>query len=137
MIAWKTYAQEPGNNLFMNKEQNHDWLTKVKSLGGKKEQWHAIQERFLMQTVESPNQNDRAKDCPVFMIDGVPYEISDLSDVSRQQLRSLITADKIGSIAIIDTEPGQLKTNTPFTGMVLVTLNDRKTKSRLRKLKLV
>lgn len=126
-----------GSRLLMSHGDNIQWLAKVKALPDKSAKWQAVSERLLTQANTSVDSS-QASYCPVFIIDGIPYDVANsLTDTNRRQLKQLITADKIGSIAIVDKDHGDQYLEKPFSGIILITLNDRKTRNKLKKLKLV
>jgi hypothetical protein len=125
------------SQLLMSHEENMQWLADVKALAHKSGKWQAVSQRFLTKGI-TPRDSIRARYCPLLIIDGIPYDVAgSLTDANREQLKQLLTVDKIGSIAIVDKEPDGIYVNKPFSGIILVTLNDRKTRNKLRKLKLI
>ena len=111
---------------------NKTWLKNLKSLD-KTNQWKMIRDKYFIAT----NDRNVTQDDPLLIIDGIPLPITDsLTEKSRAKLTSLLTEDKIGDIKIIDQEPEGVYINKAFTGLILITLNDKKTSKKVRKLKL-
>lgn len=122
-------VESPSNSFLMTHSDNENWLTLVKGVE-LSEKLTTIQNRLLLK-----NENtDAGKVAPLFIINGIL--ISDTSNQSnRKRLATFLAENKIDVITIIDILPDQLYVERPFTGMILIKLNDRKAKKNLKKLK--
>jgi hypothetical protein len=124
------------NRLLMTHHQNRSWLKAIMPLD-KADQWNIISDRFFSSNQKQAAKNDSMRFYPLLVIDGIPLLITDsLSGGSRTKLASLLTINKISEIRILDREPDGLYVNRAFTGVILVTLNDKKTRKRLRGIEL-
>jgi hypothetical protein len=121
----RLHGQNERVPLFMTAENNLQWLKSAREAPDKRQKWELIVERYFNQTIATARLTPENQYCPLLLIDGIPYQTDhNMSDEVRKQIRNLITSEKIGSISIVDREPdGNLM--KPFSGIILVTLNDK------------
>ncbi len=124
-------SQTQANSTYgMTSEQNRDWLANLGS-AGKDLQLSLVKSR-LIENIQTLNQADRLE-VPVLVIDGIPIEVN-ISDGQKEFLKSQLTVDKV-EIIVVAKEPEGLYVNKAFTGVVLVTITDKKTSRKFRRLR--
>jgi hypothetical protein len=114
----------------MTSEQNRDWLAKVSNTD-KDLQLSLITNR-LIENRQILNQADRL-DVPVLIVDGIPIE-ENINDRRREFLESQLTVEKV-DIIVVEKEPEGLYINKAFTGIVLITITDKKTSKQFKRLR--
>ena len=138
ILSGETLVAQEAKPLFMSFENNRQWLESLKATAGKAAQWQMIDERFFNKTADMAVQGGDREYCPLLIIDGIPYETDKtMTDEVRKEIRKLINAEKVGSIAIVDKEPEGSYPNRAFSGFILITLKDKKTRKQLKKKKLI
>ena len=109
----------------MTAEQNSAWLNKIIN-SAKDQQLTLIQERFFRQKEYKKTEND---DIPLILMNGIV-----VNELMNQKLKSFLahqlTADKVG-IVIMEKEPEQLYVNKRWTGLVILTVEDKRTIRKL------
>lgn len=129
------FGQNESISLNMDIDKNEVWLTKLKSQTIH-DQWKNISQRFFeFDEIVNPEDNFNLVH-PVLTVDGIPLLTSELSVQSRHSLQNLLTVESIGTILVMDKEPDGLYSNKAFTGIVVVTLNNKKISKKFQKLKL-
>jgi len=119
--------------LMMPYEQNQEWLTTLKSID-KDEQWSMIDERLFDFGAVDENSDKEELYVPFLIIDGIVPHVASLSRSTRNKVRDIIGYDGIKEILVVDKEPDGFYANKVFTGIILITLNNRKTSKKLLKL---
>ena len=109
----------------MPADQNSLWLKKVIN-SAKDQQLTLIQDRFFRQKEYKKTEND---DVPIIVMNGLV-----VNELSNQKLKNFLsyqlTADKVGMV-IMEKEPEQLYVNKRWTGIVILTIDDKKTIRKL------
>ncbi|WP_143524982.1 hypothetical protein [Labilibacter marinus] len=132
LSTFKSSAQENDRSLYMSHSQNNLWLNKVKN-SNKKTQWNYIYKRFLdSSNLEIDLDSDKIA-TPVILIAGRVFE-TELGYASRKKISQLITYEKLESILIMDKVPENLHINKPFTGIILISLNDKRVSRKFEKI---
>lgn len=119
--------------LMMAYDQNQEWVTTLKSLD-KDEQWSMINERLFEFESGAENSDKEKMYAPVLVIDGIVPHVENLSTSTRNRVQRLIEDDGIKEIRVVDKEPEGLYADKVFTGIILITLNNRKASRNLLKL---
>jgi hypothetical protein len=130
------FAQLPSleASLSMSWEQNQQWLLTLKTQE-KPLQWKMITARYFknrtIRTDETPSLYT-----PLLIINGLLMSITEsTSEDTKNKLLTLLTEDKIDEIMIIEKQPEDLYIEKPFTGFILISVNDKKTSRTLKKIK--
>jgi hypothetical protein len=114
----------------MTSVNNAEWLTKLKT-SDKESKLNLVKER-LVQNRRILDPNDKL-DVPVLIIDGI--FIADRIDRRTSEfLINELTAEMV-DIQVLEKEPEGVYINKAFTGIVLLTITDRKASKKFKKLK--
>jgi hypothetical protein len=130
--SWGQFLHEE-NDRFLTYEQNTNWLTTTKSFD-KSGQWTAIRLRFFNE--ENCNVPvDSIRYSPAIIINGLMLNIPDsLTDKDSKEILNLLTDDTVEQIIVIDKFADQWTFCKPFSGVIILTVDKRKSK-KLFKLK--
>lgn len=124
------FTQDENNSYGMTPEQNVVWLTTLKH-ADKEEQLLSIQNRFFRQ--QTPLRKKENEDVPVLVINGIPVS-EEMDDRIQAVLGFKLTADKV-EIEVLPKEPEGLYVNKRWTGLILMTITDKKTRKQMYKQK--
>jgi len=113
----------------MTGEQNKDWLVRVRDAD--KDLRLILVKGRLFENRQTLNPADKL-DVPVLIIDGIPIE-DNIDKGQREFLNTQLTTDNV-DIQIVEKEPDGLYINKAFTGIVLLTITNKKTSKKLKKL---
>ncbi|OKL39197.1 hypothetical protein [Pontibacter flavimaris] len=122
-----------GTPLMMPYEQNQEWASTLKALD-KGDQWAMISERFFEFEAVGETLEKEELYVPFLIIDGIAPHVATLSMSTRSKVRDIIRDDGIKEVLVVDKEPETWYANKVFAGIVLITLNNRKTSKKLLKL---
>lgn len=109
----------------MTFKEASEWLTKLKDTD-KNQQLTLIQNSFFRQSIKADNQY-----IPLITIDGILIDIND--NKTRDFVLNNLTADNV-DIKVLDKEPEWLYINKRFTGLILITITDKRTSKKFRRL---
>lgn len=121
---------ESSYGLGMPPEENQTWMSNLKH-SEKEQQLASIQKRFFKPT--RPIVNKKNDDVPVLVVDGVPIS-PDMNNPLRRFLAFQLNADDT-EIAVLDKEPEGLYVNKRWTGLILLSITNKKTRKRMFKQK--
>jgi hypothetical protein len=128
-------AQVAGKQgFYMTLEENEDWLTRVKSKE-KDEQVTAVHNRFFAShTTENVSSGEHS---PLIVVNGVFLSIpATLKERRRQKLAKHLRAENIDEITILNKRPGDWGLEKPFSGVILIAVNDERTFRKIFRLRL-
>jgi hypothetical protein len=95
--------------------------------------WEIIKDRFFESEKKELNLDERITEAPLLIIDGIILNLK--SDTNKlNEISRLLTNEKNKELGILDKEPEGLYVNKAFSGIILVTLTDKKTSKKFRKL---
>lgn len=103
-----------------------EWLTKLKDTD-KNQQLTLIQNSFFRQSIKADNQY-----IPLITIDGILIDIDD--NKTRDFVLNNLTVDNV-DIKVLDKEPEWLYINKRFTGLIVITITDKQTSKKFRRLR--
>jgi hypothetical protein len=106
-------------------EENSEWLTKLKDTD-KNQQLILIQNRFSEQSIKEDSEY-----IPLIIIDGVLIDINE--NKTRDFVLNYLTADN-ADVQISDKEPMGLYTNKRFTGIISITITDKRIRKKFKRL---
>jgi len=128
-LSTATFCQNTSDSLFtLTTEQNFAWLTALKN-SAKGQQLRLINNRFFRQPTFRKPDNDNK---PLLIVDGIPIRENSDSK-TRDFFLNDLTADKV-DIKVLDKEPEGLYIHKRFTGIILMTISDRRTSKRFKRL---
>lgn len=105
-------------------DENLKWLRTLKN-ADKNEQLTLIRNRLVSQL-----DNTDKGDIPLLIVDGVPVSADD--KIIEFFLDNL-TSDKV-DIKVLDKEPEGLYINKRFTGLIAITITDKRTRKKFKQL---
>jgi hypothetical protein len=114
----------------MTSGENLDWLGRLKT-SDKESKLNLVKNR-LVQKRQTLDPNEKL-DVPMLVIDGVFIEDS-LDKREKEFLINELTADMV-DIQVLEKEPEGLYIEKAFTGIVLLTITDKKASKKFKKLK--
>lgn len=110
--------------LLVFSQSNLHWLTILKE-ADENLQLTLIQNQFIGQST-----NTDSIDMPILIVDGVPISSN---EKTREFFLNDLTADKV-DIKVLDKEPEGLYIEKRFTGIILITITDKRTRKKFRRL---
>jgi hypothetical protein len=129
-------AQSPSSEapLSMSWEENQQWLLTIKTQE-KPLQWKMITDRYFKNRTIKTDETSSLY-TPLLIINGLLISITEsTNEDTKNKLLTLLTEDKIGEIKVIEKQPENLYIEKPFTGFILISVNDKKTSRTLKKIK--
>jgi hypothetical protein len=121
---------QTGLSYGMATDENWDWLTRLKT-SDKESQWNLVKNR-LVEKRQTLDPKDKL-DVPVLIVDGIPIA-DNIDKRQREFLVTQLTAEMV-DIQVMEKEPEGLYINKAFTGIVLLTITDKKTSRKFKKLR--
>ena len=116
------------NPYGMNSEQTNTWLKEV-SKADKEQQLTLIQNRFFKQNEFKKSETD---DVPIILANGII--LNELTNIKlKNYLSNQLTTENV-NISILEKEPEGLYVNKRWPGVIILTINDRKTKRLLNRI---
>lgn len=109
-------------------EQNAAWLERVKTADNDL-QLTLIKSRLIQNRHKADPTHGKV---PFLVINGVPQPDS-VSEELRQFLRTALSPGKV-TVEVVDHAPEALYVNNTFPGSVVITITDKKTSRRLKRL---
>ena len=110
-------------------EQNLEWLTHLKK-SDKSTQLKKILDRFSDQHI----QYLKPDNTPIVILDGIPISFPEIKKSNKDFLFSHLTTDHIEDLVILDEEPEELYIDKKFTGIILLTFKDKRSRKKWKKL---
>lgn len=128
-LTLNSFCQTSVDTLYlMTSEQNKEWLEKVKN-ANKELQFRLVKERlFESRTISSQEGN---LDAPMMIIDGVPI----VNNNAQKEFLSTEFTAEIVEIKVLDKDPENLYIEKRFTGIILITIKDKKLSKKFKRLK--
>jgi hypothetical protein len=114
----------------MSSGENLDWLARLKT-SDKESKLNLVKNR-LVKNRQTLDPGDKL-DVPFLIIDGIPITDS-IDNKQREFLINQLTAETV-DIQVMDKEPEGIYINKAFTGIVLLTITDKKASKKFKKLK--
>lgn len=129
-VTTTSFSQDVANDAYgMTAEENEIWLKKALS-SDKETQLTLIKNRFFRQEEFKKSANDAI---PIVVINGII--VSEVSNVKlKNVLVNQLTPDKV-MVTIIEKEPERIYINKAWTGIILLTISDKKINKLLKKQK--
>jgi hypothetical protein len=118
----------------MTRKNNQIWLTNTKSLASA-DRLTATKERFFHINHSGVVRTDSTSFAPLIIVNGVPLSFPDsFSEQSLVEITTLLNNKTVGDVTIIEKEPDGWLFHRPFTGVIIILLNDKKAIRKLSKL---
>ncbi|MBL7856033.1 MAG: hypothetical protein JNL17_16665 [Cyclobacteriaceae bacterium] len=118
------FGQDSSDSSNATFEENSKWLTILKDTE-KNQQLTIIQNKFFRQSTKANNEY-----MPLIIVDGVPINPND--NKTRDFVLNSLTADNV-DIYVSDKEPVGLYTNKRFTGIISITITDKRIRKKFKR----